>query len=107
MPGRISKRSLSVDAVQCPAKRQKQSSKSEISSTSAPDGASQLVLPECRGSPPVWADKRQSLNSALTWHRGYQSGDYTKNNVLLGCLLDAFPEERDLIDPSGIIIMNM
>lgn len=50
---------------------------------------------------------RQSLNSALPWHKGYQSGDYTKNLVLLGCLLDGFPEERDIIDPSGVIIMNM
>lgn len=63
--------------------------------------------PTCQGSPPVWADMRQSLNSALPWHKGYQSGDYTKNNVLLGCLLDGFPEERDIIDPSGVIIMNM
>lgn len=49
---------------------------------------------------------RQSLNSSLPWHKGYQSGDYTRSNVLLGCLLDGFPEERDLIDPSGVIIMN-
>ncbi|SPO00159.1 uncharacterized protein DNG_03009 [Cephalotrichum gorgonifer] len=50
---------------------------------------------------------RQSLNCTLPWHKGYQSGDYTKNKVLLGCLLDGFPEERDLIDTSGVIIMNI
>ena len=71
------------------------------------DATKKQDLLTCRGSPPVWADMRQSLNSALPWHKGYQSGDYTKNLVLLGCLLDGFPEERDVIDPSGVIIMNM
>ncbi|MBE3044575.1 hypothetical protein IMZ48_18805 [Candidatus Bathyarchaeota archaeon] len=71
------------------------------------NGTEVQELPNCQGQPPVWADMRQSLNSALPWHKGYQSGDYTRDNVLLGCLLDGFPEERDTIDPSGVIIMNM
>lgn len=94
MPDR--KRKLSPEAQEAPNKRVKTA-----------DGTNKQGLPGCRGFPPVWAEMRQSLNSALPWHKGYQSGDYTKDLVLLGCLLDGFPEERDVIDPSGVIIMNM
>lgn len=104
MAGSKRKRSASVKGAQQPEKRTKTPDSSETPLASVSDGPE---LPACRGSPPVWADMRQSLNSALPWHKGYQSGDYTRDNVLLGCLLDGFPEERDLIDPSGVIIMNM
>lgn len=68
---------------------------------------SSAELPESHGRPPVWADKRQSLCSALPYYKGYQSGGYTSNGVLLGSLLDGFPAVRDVIDPEGVIIMNV
>lgn len=105
MPGTVQKRSASAEQAQRPNKRLKNSPETPL--VPASDSTKEQCLPECRGSPPVWAEMRQSLNSSLPWHKGYQSGDYTRNNVLLGCLLDGFPEERDLIDPSGVIIMNM
>lgn len=107
MPGTIRKRSTSAELAPRPKKRLKKSNDPEALPAPIPGSTKEHCLPECRGSPPVWAEMRQSLNSSLPWHKGYQSGDYTRNNVLLGCLLDGFPEERDLIDPSGVIIMNM
>lgn len=65
------------------------------------------LLPQPRGSPPVWSDKRQGLCSALPYYKGYQSGGYISDRVLMGSLLDGFPAERDLVDPNGVIIMNM
>lgn len=96
MPDKSRKRSAPANSVELSKKRARPA-----------NSANRRELPPCQGSPPVWAEMRQSLNSALPWHKGYQSGDYTKNLVLLGCLLDGFPEERDIIDPSGVIIMNM
>lgn len=105
MPGTIQKRSASPEPALTPKKRLKRCPEGPL--TPVPDSTEEQCLPECRRSPPLWAEMRQSLNSSLPWHKGYQSGDYTRNNVLLGCLLDGFPEERDLIDPSVVIIMNM
>jgi hypothetical protein len=60
--------------------------------------------PKPRGTPPVWADKRQSLCEALPYYKSYQGGSYTSNSLIKGTLLDGFPGVRDYIDANTVVM---
>ncbi|KAF2758494.1 hypothetical protein EJ05DRAFT_537855 [Pseudovirgaria hyperparasitica] len=59
--------------------------------------------PEPRGSPPVWANGRQDLCSAVPYFRAHQGGTYTSKGTAFGFMFDGNDHVRDYIDDAVII----
>jgi hypothetical protein len=59
--------------------------------------------PEPYGEPDIWCDKRQGLCEALPYYRAYQSGPYTKDNLVHGLMVNNEVGERDWFDDQIMI----
>jgi hypothetical protein len=54
-------------------------------------------------SPPVWANSRSALCDAVDYFRSHEGGNYNKDGITHGILLDATGSARDYTDAAVII----